>query len=556
MTDFTQEEAKILAPFVTNLERPVFGLKNLPEAIKGALFSRYSRSPKVLRRLLLDEFIKDPKTGFAEISSFDPRTAQELTRALKKAESFYDRILDGYGDDSVGELGAAHIACEKVSMIATKYLEDPRLGGSPLEKSTRYVWFNDKVEEEYQFYQEPILCNSKFKELYLNACRTLFKTYEDLMDPMTSYVQKHFPLDEFNFFDIRTKKEIPFMDLKDEKITKRAKIAYRSSVRAKVCDALRSLLPASALTNLGIFGNGRFFQGLLTRLYSEELTELSDLSASMHEELNQLIPSFVKRGKRDHYKVETQDKIIKLSKELLKDEPKQSSPVVDLIEYDDKDELMIAKMMYPNSNLSLSQLRTVMARLGTQTSIKVVETYAGKRASRRDKPGRALEDIYYTFDILADFGIYRDLQRHRILTQERQHLTTVHGYVIPKEIEAAGFKKKFTHAMQVAKDAYAQIYKHYPREAQYVVPMAYMIRWYFKLNLREAMHLIELRSTPQGHPEYRKIVQLMYKEIEKVHPQYAKMMNFVDLNDYPLGRMSSELKKEEKKEIRELPETE
>lgn len=546
--EFTSEEAQFLTPFVTNLDKPIFVLKNLPEVVKGALFSRYSRSTKSLRRLLLDEFIKDPTTGFKELVGFQQQQGVDLTKATEKAQGFYDRVLDGYGDDSVGELGGAHIACEDVSNYAAKVLEDARIGGSPLEKSTRYVWFNQKVDGDYLFYREPVLMNSPLKDEYLMINRLLFDTYTQLSQPMTLFVQKHFPLDNFEFFDAETKQSLPFVKIIDEKLKKRATIAYNASVRAHACDVLRILLPASTRTNVGIFGNGRFFQSMLTKMYSHELAEIRALASAMHHELSYLIPSFVRRAKPDPFLQKKRDGLHMLAQQILNDEPTIANPVT-LIAYDPGAETkVLAYMLYQHSTLPLEQLQKKMQQLSSAEQAKIIDAYCSDRKHRRDKLGRALENVQYTFDILADFGIYRDLQRHRVLTQERQDLTVKHGYLLPQEIVDAGFKQEVEYALKKAAEVYWKIHAAYPQEAQYVVPFAYKIRWYITLNLREAFHLIELRTTPQGHPSYRKICQMLFQKIKEVHPLLAQYMKFVDMNDYVLGRLASEMKKEEKKE--------
>lgn len=178
----------------------------------------------------------------------------------------------------------------------------------------------------------------------------------------------------------------------------------------------------------------------------------------------------------------------------------------------------------------------------------IIAKYLEKRQNRRHKAGRALEHAAYTFDILADFGLYRDLHRHRMLTQERQLLTCFHGYEVPKEIKEAGFDKQFTEAMEQAKEAWKKIYEKFPHEAQYVVPMSYKIRWYMRMSLREAFHMIELRTMPQGHESYRRVCQQMHQRIKEVHPFLAGQMKFADLNEYFLGRMKSEMRNEEKRE--------
>lgn len=548
---FTAEETAILKSFCSNIDKNIFVLQNLPEVIKGALFSRYSRSTKSLRRLLLDEFIRDKETGFADIAKYRGGNAEALGAAIQKAHAFYDRVLDGYGDDSVGELGGVHIACEQVSNMASKVLEDARIGGSPLEKSTRYVYFNDKVDGEYQFYKEPTLMVSQFRELYLQINNLLFDTYSELLEPMKAFLIARMPLAEFEFFDIGTKQTVKFSQLTDEKLIKRASIAYNSAIRSKACDVLRGLLPTSTLTNVGIFGNGRFFQQLLTKMYSHPLAEMQALAKSMHAELDTAIPSFVRRAKEDEYLMQTATTAREKTLALIRQFPEPAQQVT-LLDYDaDAEEKVLSAILYPNSAVPLAQLRAQVQQLSPWELEQLIAAYVGKRRHRRDKPGRAFEHAYYTFDILGDYGIYRDLQRHRILTQERQLLSTLHGYDTQEEIGLAGFGEKYHAAMRAADAAYRKIAAQYPFEAQYVVPLAYNIRWYMKMNLREAYHFCELRAGQQGHPGYRKVAQLMAKEIARVHPTLAAGMTFVDYNDYKLERINAEMRKEEKRELRE-----
>jgi thymidylate synthase ThyX len=280
MENFTEEEKKVLKPFFTNLDKPVFVLVNLPEVVKGALFSRYSRSPKSLRRLLLEEFIKNPEMSFQEIAAMEERQYFEKFIAAQKAEEFYERVLIGYGDDSVAELAGVHLACEDVSqLLAAKALEDNRIGISPLEKSTRYVWFDEKVDGKYKYYRDPDIMSSGFDGLYEDTMDFLFNTYSELIPPLSDFIQKKFP--------------------KTEDISERA---YQSTIRAKVCDILRQLLPASTLTNVGLFGNGRSFEYLLNKMYASPLAEVRSLASSIQEELDKVMPSFVKRPKTDRGK--------------------------------------------------------------------------------------------------------------------------------------------------------------------------------------------------------------------------------------------------------------
>ena len=509
-SEFTADEQKSLAPFFTNLERSVFGLK-LPQEVAGALFSRYSRSTKSLRRTFLDEFLGDPELGLKDLLGAQT-SASDNSAALKKARAFYDRVLVGYGDDSVAQLGGAHIACENISNVAAKLLEDARIGIAPLEKSTRYVRFDQKnAAGEYLFYREPRIISSRHRDAYLEVMNLLFDTYSRQMEPMLEFVSRSLPIDEMQLRHPTTGKTLSYDEAKgNEKLQRWAETAYRATVRAHACDVLRSYLPAATLTNVGLFGVGQAFEYLLSKLYSHELSEAKELAGAMHSELNQLIPSFVKRAQFNEYLVSTAAAAKALAKNAVTTSPLKSAEPVTLIDYDAQaEEKIIAAILYSHARQPLAQLRELASKLGADERRKILNEHFSKRRHRRDKPGRAFENVYYTFDILGNLGLYRDLHRHRILTQERQDFTTVHGYHTPPEIEEAGFKTEFDRCMTRAAELYERIDREFPSEAQYIVPFAYKIRWYMKMNLREAVHMCELRTMPQGHPDYRFIAQEM-----------------------------------------------
>ena len=534
---FSPAEKKKLQPFFTNLTRPIFGLR-LPQEVAGALFSRYSRSSKSLRRIFLDEFLGNEDLKLS-------RPTGSNSSSLDKARAFYDRVLVGYGDDSVAQLGGAHIACEHVSNVAAKLLEDARIGIAPLEKSTRYVRFDAKgADGDYLFYKEPRLMGSQHAEAYISCMRLLFETYAAQMEPMLDFVRHSLPIETVEWKHPRTGEPLSYRDAeKDATLERWAESAYRSTVRAHACDMLRSYLPAATLTNVGLFGVGQAFEHLLNKLYSLDLAEARDIAEPMHKALNVLTPSFVKRARRNAYLVETAEASRKLADTLLASHVAESANIVTLVDYDrDAEEKVLAAILYPNAGLPLAQLRTLVEKLSPDERNRIFETYVGQRRHRRDKPGRALEHGYYTFDILGNLGLYRDLQRHRILTQERQAYTTIHGYDTPPEIEEAGLRPKFTQCMERAAGLYGQIAADFPVEAQYVVPFAYRVRWYMKLNLREAIHLGELRTMPQGHPDYRSVVQEMWRLIGEVHPALALSTKFLDTRTYRLGRLQSELR--------------
>ena len=554
-SEFTPDEQKSLIPFFTNLERSVFGLK-LPQEVAGALFSRYSRSTKSLRRTFLDEFLGDPELGLKDLLGAQT-SASDNSAALKKARAFYDRVLVGYGDDSVAQLGGAHIACENISNVAAKLLEDARIGIAPLEKSTRYVRFDQKnAAGEYLFYREPRIMSSPHLEDYLEVMNLLFDTYSRQMEPMLEFVSRSLPIDEMQLRHPTTGKTLSYDEAKgNEKLQRWAETAYRATVRAHACDVLRSYLPAATLTNVGLFGVGQAFEYLLSKLYSHELSEAKELAGAMHSELNQLIPSFVKRAQFNEYLVSTAAAAKALAKNAVTTSPLKSAEPVMLIDYDAQaEEKIIAAILYSHARQPLAQLRELASKLGADERRKILNEHFSKRRHRRDKPGRAFENVYYTFDVLGNLGLYRDLHRHRILTQERQDFTTVHGYDTPPEIEEAGFKTEFDHCMKRAAELYERIDREFPSEVQYVVPFAYKIRWYMKMNLREAVHMCELRTMPQGHPDYRFIAQEMWRKIQEVHPTLAEAGKFIDWKKYRMGRLQSEMRTEFKKSAMEKEE--
>ncbi len=546
--EFSSDELKRLAPFFTNLDRDTFGLK-LPQEVAGALFSRYSRSAKSLRRTFLDEFLGAPDLELLDLLGGQLPGADDNT-ALKKARAFYERVLVGYGDDSVAQLGGAHLACENISNVAAKLLEDARIGIAPLEKSTRYVRFDQKdAAGNFLFCREPKIMASRHRDAYLEVMNLLFETYSKQMEPMLNHVAKSLPIEQLEVRDPVSGKGLNYGEAaKDERLKRWAETAYRATVRAHACDVLRSYLPAATLTNVGMFGVGQAFEYLVSKFYSHELSEIKELAGAVHGELNQLIPSFVKRAQRNDYLVTTTAAAKALADNFASAAPVATKAPVLLVDYDSQAEVkIIAAIFYSHARQPLDQLRNVAAAMSTEQRRQILaETFAMRR-HRRDKLSRAFENVYYTFDILGNLGLYRDLQRHRILTQERQDFTTVHGYDTPPEIEEGEFTKEFDACMQRAAEVYQAIYRDLPSEAQYVVPFAYKIRWYMKMNLREAVHMCELRTMPQGHPDYRFICQEIWRKIQSVHPALAESGKFMDWQKYRLGRLQSEMRTEFKK---------
>lgn len=538
--EFTESQLKVLKRYVTNTSSHIFALRNLPEVIKGALFSRYSRSNLGLRTLLLKEFItNNEETAFESIAgtlSADEEglQAHEQMEAIKKAQSFYDRILDGYGDDSIGELGGAHLAIENVSMIAAKFIEDSRIGGSPLEKSTRYIYFDQKVKGEYLFYREPVLMTSAYRDIYIETCHKLFDTYTRLITPLTTVIEQRFPKDPLS-----------------------SKAAYTAALRAKVLDCLRGLLPAGTLTNMGIYGNGRFFEQLIHKLHCQNLAELQEIGMRSHEELAKVIPSFVRRADPSHRSHQSysqfheamQSELKLIAEQHLPYCERNLNPGVKLISFDPESVTNVAAaLLFSIGDRGLDELRHYCKNLTDEEIARILDAGCNARENRRHKSPRALEHCELTFEIITDFGTYRDLQRHRILTQERQFLSCDYGFYTPSEIQNTPFEEDYQNALYQAKEIFDLIARELPEEAQYVVPMAYNIRWYFHVNLRALQWLCELRSSPAGHPNYRFIAQTMARQVCETFPAFERFFKFVDYDGYELGRLEQEQRKIDKQQ--------
>lgn len=536
---FTPEQLAILKRYVSNTDSNIFVLKNLPEVIKGAMFSKYSRSKLGLRSLLMKEFMGESAAAFDNITANASETGstdeiEKQTDAIKRAQDFYDRILDGYGDDSIGELGGAHLAMERVSMLAAKVIEDCRIGGSPLEKSTRYINFDQKENGEYLFLREPILMTSAYKDDYINICNKLFDTYNELIAPLTTHIKKNFPCPE---------------DMNER--------AYNASLRAKVFDCLRGLLPASTLTSLGIFGNGRFFETFIQKMQCHPLLEMQEIGKKSHEELAKVIPSFVRRAENNHrhfipfkrFTDEMLSELKVLSRQYASniETPRTKSPEVKLVDFDEQAPTKVAAtLLFANADKGLHELEAICSQMTDEELDRIFDAASSYRENRRHKSPRALERAFFTFEIVADFGAYRDLQRHRTLSQERQWLNCDLGFYTPKEVIECGVEREYKQVLQEAKQVYDKIAMELPEEAQYVVPMAYNIRWYFHINLRALQWLCELRSSPAGHPNYRYIAQEMAKQVGERFPQFKRFFKYVDYEGHELGRLQQEQRKEEK----------
>ncbi len=527
---FTADERRALEPYFTNLDRPVFALRNLPETVKGALFARYSRSPKSLRRLFLDEFLD----GVGEAPA-DPDVG------LRRAEKLYDKVFLEYGDDSVAQLGGVHLACENVSNVLTKVLEWGRLMAY-LEQSTRYVPYTDRPGGRWKYAVPPELDapgRAAERAAYVGALDRVFEIYAEALPAMIEHLgAKHPP-----------EAGIP-------------KGAWRRSIQAKALDAVRGLLPAATHANVGIYGTGQAYEALLLRMRAHPLEEARLYADWMLEELRKVIPAFLRRVDREDrgvawsdYLRATREATGREAARLLDGLVADDVAEVELTDFDPEGEVdVVAAALYAASDLPDAQLRRAVRAMSAEERARVLRAYVGERGNRRHKPGRAFERTAYRFDVLTDYGAFRDLQRHRMLTLEWQPLSPAHGWAMAESIEEAGLGDRFREAMQRSADAHGALAgAGLAAVAPYAVCMAYRVRFYMEMNAREAMHTIELRTAPAGHAAYRRVCQTMHRLIAERagHTAIAEAMRWADHSAVELERLQAEVAADRRRAARD-----
>ena len=529
---FTADETRALTPYFTNADRPVFVLRNLPETVKGALFARYSRSAKSVRRLFLDEFLGDMGT-----SAHATNEHADAGVGSERADKLYARVLNEYGDDSVAQLGGAHVACEGVSNVLTKVLEWGRLMAY-LEQSTRYVPYTDRPGGRWKYHVPAELDGSPLRDTFVRTLDRAFETYARWIPAMEAHFRAKHP-----------------------KSPEDSEGVYKSVIRAKALDTLRGLLPAATTSNVGLFGTGQAFEALLLRMFAHPLEEVRGCARQMLIELRQVIPAFLARldqpnrgGRWIDYFAETRRAFAAAAAPFVDAAIAEPRDEVTLTDFDPDGEIKVAAAaLYNASALPDDQLLAIARGMSSDDRAALLRAYVGDRANRRHKPGRAFERTSYRFDVLADYGAFRDLQRHRLLTLDWQPLSARHGYTEPAAIEEAGALGDWRAVMDESAALYDQLIAGGLRgAAPYAVVMAYRVRFYMDMNAREAMHVIELRTSPQGHPSYRRVCQLMHRAIadQAGHRAIAGAMLFVDHSSVELERLQSERNMERKRRSR------
>jgi thymidylate synthase ThyX len=512
---FTDEERERLARHFTNIDRPVFGLVNLPETVKGALFARYSRYPGTLRRLFLDEFA-DSVPDVPAIEGSEGKRAADL----------YERIFLGYGDDSVAQLGGAHVACEWTSNLLTKVLQRPRLAAY-LEQSTRYIAYDAKIDGfGFRYHRDP-----RFGPPYEHALDDLFEIYARLLEATTEWAAERFP---------RADDESP--------------AAHRRAVRAKALDLVRGLLPAASLSHVGIYASGQTYEQLVLHLLAHPLAEARAYGQMLLEELQHIIPSFVVRVPREdrggrwiEYLHERRGSADSAAERLgLSGGDVESAPSVRLLRAHGTEEELVAALLYESSEVPEPDALVAVAELTADERAALVRELIGDRENRRHRPGRGFEALRYRFEIVSDYGAFRDLQRHRLLTCQWQRLSPALGADVPHELVDAGLGGEFEQALDLSRGEYDRLRSAgFAEEASYALCLAFRIRYVLELDAREALHLIELRTGREGHPSYRAVAHEMRRAIATVHPSVAAAMTFVDdSTEERLERLLSEIRNE------------
>ena len=517
---FTDEERAVLAPHFTNLDGPVFALVDLPEVVKGALFARYSRSPKSLRRLFLDEFISDE-----DRERIRGRTASIGT---DRATALYERVFLEYGDDSVAQLGGVHLACEQSSQNLAKVLEWGRLAAY-LEQSTRYVPYDDRPGGRWRYaVPDEVEAVPGLRGVFETTADRAFETYATWLGPLQEFFADLVP---------RGPDDSEFV--------------HRMTIRAKACDVLRGLLPAATRTNVGIFATAQAYEQLLIRMRANPLAEVQSYAGLMLTELRKVIPAFLTRVDRpdrgvrwSEYLRATREATSAQAARVLTGAIPDQRPEVALTDFEADGEVkVVAAALYAVSSVPDDQLLAIAGEMSAEDRMTILRAYVGVRTNRRHKPGRAFERTAYRFDVLCDYGAFRDLQRHRTLTLEWQALSPQHGYELPPEVEAVGAASDWQRVMDDSAALHERmVAAGLDDAAPYTVAMAYRVRFFMHMNAREAMHVIELRTTPQGHPAYRRVCQQMHRLIAEQagHHAIADAMSFVDHSTGEEGRLEAE----------------
>ncbi|MGH7142408.1 MAG: FAD-dependent thymidylate synthase [Candidatus Saccharimonadales bacterium] len=505
-TRITKAGYDYLANTISNVDGNIYAFNDTlsPMTIAAAM-ARLSRRGDDMRVTILDEFAHN----------------------LGKDEKLLQRIITSYGDDSVQQLAGQHLVVEKASNLLTKKLEWGRLA-SYLEQSTRYIYFDQTDQAGKYKFHVPENFDEATKRSYVHRMQQIFGLYSSIVRSLNDYIQ-------------------------NVSITPQTErdAAWRSAVRAQACDAARSVLPVATESTVGIYASGQALESLIMHLMSDDLAEARQTGQGILDECRKVMPVFLERADKPDrggasiaYQSNTHNNIKKLARKYLPNNYSERAEAVTLSSFWPHNELdIVADMLYEFSDQPLSAIRQEVDEWSYAKKIHVFETYMGERLNRRHRPARAIEKMHYSWDLICDYGIFRDLQRHRMVDDlEWQLLTPRFGYEVPDLIEQANLTDDFENCFDLSLELYSLLQKAgYTTEAQYATLLGHKMRWKVTFNAREAFHLFELRTSPQGHPGYRKLALQMYQILADVHPVLAAQMKFVNQAEDPeLTRLAAE----------------
>ncbi len=513
---YTKEDKTVLNYFFTNLNKKIFATQNFHPEVWALMQARYSRSSEGLRDSFLNLLKQNPK-NFKKLVQEIKKTngGIETQHATEKAIEFMEKWVLGFGHSSVAEGAVIGICLEGVSILATKIIEDNRLS-SFIEKSTRYVSFN-----ENSFYLDSDLKKSEYSQDVKDLYKLLFKTYINLHQPVLSHIKKISPC----------KKETN-------------ESAWLRSCAARRFDAIRYLLPTATMTSLGWTVNARQLEHAVSKLLSNPLKEVQEIGKLIKEEASKVLPSLLNYANKKELFEKTDEDMDLIADNFYISVPKQTDNVSLVKMPKDAEDTLIASILYRYKSSSFSNILKKVKTLSKLEKIKIFDTYM-KNMGKHDAPLRELEHIYFMFDIVMDYGAFRDLQRHRITTQTNQLLTADLGYDIPKDIITAGVEQEYIIAMEQAKKVYNKIRQRHPLQAQYILPLGFRKRYIMTMNLRELHHFVKVRTTPMAHESYRNIAYQMYIKIKEKYPLLAKYIDCgYNCETEILGRLNSEEKTE------------
>jgi len=527
----TEKDHYLLEPFFTNLDKSVFAVTFLPPEVIGALCSRTSRAKDDLRTIFLNEFIKpflekqdDYAKSLKALIEFLHKYPIELIFSNPKGREFYIKWLSQFGDDSIAQMAGTHLIYSAISQVGIKHFEDMRIGIAPIEKSTRYVDFSSKVDNQYRYYTDPILEKMGLIEEYRGTMDGLFGTYSNLLRKFLEHSKKLYPGEK------------------------------ESLLKTKTFDVIRPILPVSTLGQVSFFGNGQALEYLVNRSLNHKLGEIRWAGKRAFEELNKIIPAFLRRAENEDsaqcrtYLAEREERIQRALEEISWEREKVPSEAsVRLLDYDkDGQDKVIAGLLYFGLHEPYDHILQKIKDLSEADKEKILKEVLKDRKFRFYKIPRAFENTYLRFEIVMNIGAWRDLHRHRMHTQFRERFNIYNGFDIPEDLKEANLDKEFEEAILRTEEIFKKIEKIDPDIAQYCCTLAHKVRFIQYQNLRSFFWESELRTIPEGHPDYRKIEQEKIRLVQKIYPLIGKYL-LVDMDSYDFARRkaSEKIKKKE-----------